>query len=203
VEEDVRRLQVAMDETAVVELREARRDPPGDAGRLGVRQWPLRQPLLERPAVQPLERHERAGLSLAVVVDAHDVLVPECGEGLRLTAEPAEVRGRREDLQRDGAVERRVVRAPDLGHRAVALQLFEPVAPGDFVSWSHDYYGMHPAWLHYSPSRRPSNGCWGALAGFRQRTCRLPRRAGASARRTCVRESTCRRSRARRWTVWP
>ena len=68
---------------------------------------PSRQPLLERPAVQPLERHERAGLVLAVVVDAHDVLVRERGESLRLAAEPVEVRGRGEDLQRDRAVERR------------------------------------------------------------------------------------------------
>src|SRR5947208_3967381 len=182
-----------MDETVVVELREARRDALGDAGRLGGRQWPLRQPLLERSAVQPLECHERAGLGLAVVEDAHDVLVRERGQSLRLTAEPAEVRGRREDLQCDRTVECRVVRAPDLGHRAVALQFFEPVAPGDFVSCSHDYYGMHPAWLHYSPSRKPSSGCWGTLAGSPQRACRLPRRAGASARRTCVRASTCRR----------
>ena len=58
--------------------------------------------------------------------------------GLRLAPEPVEVCGRREDLQRDGAVERVVVRPPDLRHRAVALQLVEPVAPGDFVSGSHE-----------------------------------------------------------------
>src|SRR4029079_9091176 len=32
-----------------------------------------------------------------------------------------------------------VVCPPDLRHRAVTLQLVEPVAPCDFVSWPHDY----------------------------------------------------------------
>ena len=114
-------------------MRETGSHASGDPMRLGGGQRPMCQPLLERSAMQPLERHVGARLVLSVVVDAHDVLVRERGESLRLTAEAAEVSGRREDLQRDGAIECVVVRPPDLRHRAVALQLVEPVAAGDLV----------------------------------------------------------------------
>jgi hypothetical protein len=66
--------------------------------RLVGRQRPVRQAILERSAWQPLERHERPGLALAIVEDAHEVLVREPGGRLRLAAEPLEVCGRREDL---------------------------------------------------------------------------------------------------------
>ena len=128
-----------MDEAAGVEMGEPGSDPFRDAARLLRGQRLPGQALLERPVGQPLESHERAGLVLAVVEDAHDVLVRERRDRLRLPPEPLQVGGRREHLHGHGPVERVVVRAPDLRHRAAALQLFEPVAAGDLVSGVHDY----------------------------------------------------------------
>ena len=121
VEEDVRRLQVTVDEPSVVELREACRNAVRHALRLRERQRALLQAILERPARQPFERQERAGFVLAVVVDPHHVLVREGCERLPLAPEAAQVGGRRQDLERNRPVERLVVRAPDLRHRTVAL----------------------------------------------------------------------------------
>ena len=89
VEHDVGGLEVAVDEPAGVEVREPRGHPQRHASRLGGRQRLVPQAFLERPAGQPLECHERPGLVLAIVVDAHDVLVGEGTECLRLPTEAA------------------------------------------------------------------------------------------------------------------
>ena len=177
--------------------------PCAIALRLGGRQRLRRQPLLERPARQPLERHERPGLVLAVVVDAHHVLVRQRGDGLRLAPEPPEVGGRREDLQRDGPVERaRRARArPPTSARG-------PAAP-------RAGSGRRPRLRVSRHTVLPDSGVathprGGAGAGARARrarcrpsTCRRRRRRDASLRRTCAPASTSRRSPARRWTASP
>ncbi|HEY0613301.1 MAG TPA: gephyrin-like molybdotransferase Glp, partial [Candidatus Elarobacter sp.] len=140
VEEDVRRLEVAMDEAAVVQMREtggdSRRDPAGFV----IRERPacFAEPFFERPARQPLERHERPGRVLAVVVDAHHVLVTERRNRPRLAPETLEIGARIEHLQCHRSVERVVVCTPHLGHRSAAGHLLEAVAVRDLVSGVHE-----------------------------------------------------------------
>ena len=93
------------------------------------------------------ERRERAPLDVlhhdvlrvavgAGVEDAHDVRVVQARRGLRLTAEPRDESGVavervEEDLDRDGAVERRVEAPEDLGHPALADPGLDGVALAD------------------------------------------------------------------------
>ena len=166
-----------MHETAAVEMREPGRDPLGHAPRLVWRQRFRAETIFERPSRQPLERDERPGLSLAVVVDARHVLVRQRRGGLRLAPEAAEVGGRGENLERDRAIERAVVRAPDLRHRPAALQLFEPVAAGDLISLIHDYYGMPDGFTAHP--RRGAGADPGSCAAASGRAC--PDRRGRRA----------------------
>jgi len=174
VEEDVRRLQVAMDEDAVVELRQARREPWAmrDVSALaGAR----RQPPSSVPPCSHSSAMKRAGLGLAVVLDAHDVSRARGRPELRLTLEPASC-GRREDLQRDGAVER-VCRAraiPRTSARGPEAHRAGFTTGGTSSPCVSDYYGVTPSvGFHYSPleeaQQRVMEARW---SGSRKRACR-------------------------------
>ena len=93
VEEDVRGLEVAVDEAARVGLREPGGDLGSDLERLLVRQRSSReQPVFERSARQVLEHHVAVAVALAVVVDAADVGVVEPSDRAGLPLEASRVR---------------------------------------------------------------------------------------------------------------
>ncbi len=136
VEEDVRRLQVTMDEAALVRVREARGDLLRDPAGLPVRQRAAgREPVLERAARQVLEDHVRALVCLPVVEELADVGMRERGDRPRLPLEAGAVGVGRDQLDGDPPSELAVLREPDRGHGAAAERLLEVVAVRDRPTW--------------------------------------------------------------------
>jgi hypothetical protein len=132
VEDDVRRLQVAVDQATVVRVCEARRDVCGDALALRVVEWlPGSKPVFERAAGEVLEHHVRTALRAPVVVDPADVRVRERSDRLSFSLEPLGIGVGSEQLQCDVSVELRVVRKPDLCHPAGSELLLETVSASD------------------------------------------------------------------------
>ncbi len=130
-QDDVRRLQVAVDDPLRVRFREAARDRVGDADRLLGRQPAERvDAAAERLTRQELHRDEEARrllpLDLAVVEHRDDVRVLELREDARLAREALlklrVVLARRpfdvQHLQRDVATERHLLGAVHLPHSA-------------------------------------------------------------------------------------
>ena len=132
VEQDVRGLQVAVHEPALVGMCEAGGDRDRDALCLVVREGPPGgEPLLEGAVRQVLEHHVRPAVRFAVVVERADVRVRERGHGPSLALEPGAVGARCEHLDRDPAVELVVVGEPDGAHRPAAQRLEQPVPACD------------------------------------------------------------------------
>ena len=74
VEEHVRGFQVAVDEAAVMRVSEAGGKLAGDSRCLLVRPWLTgNEPVLERPAGEILEDHERPSGRHAIVIEAADI----------------------------------------------------------------------------------------------------------------------------------
>ena len=71
--------------------------------------------------------------------------------------ETLEIRRRRQNLQGDCATQRLVVCTPDLRHRSMTLELFEPVAAGDLISGLHNSLYL-PVAVGYSCEWAPA---WG------------------------------------------
>ena len=95
--------------------------------------------VLERGALDVLHRDPVAPVGLAAVVDADHVRVLEPGRGLRLAAEALDelrVLGEAlvQELERDPAVEHRVVGEPDVRHPAAAEAADQRVAVADPLS---------------------------------------------------------------------
>ena len=202
VEEDVRRLQVAMDEPALVRVRE----PCGDLGRdpqcLRVGQRRARfQAILERAVRQVLEHHVRLSVGLAVVVERAEVRMRERGGRARFALEAGAVGGRREELHRDAAGRApgpRRARPSSSPHDRVARSAGTALRSARRSSPA-DYRGR--SWKLCRGSTRRSGSCSHGRGRSPPRTSRSRRpRAGCSPRPR-VPPSTCRRSTARRWTA--
>ena len=132
VEEHVRRLQVAMDEPAVVRVREPGRDAARDLLGLGVGQRrALAEPVLERSARQVLEHHERPAGDLAVVEELVHVRMRERRRCAGLALEARRIGVAAEQLQSDAAAELEILGEEDLGHRSVAEPLDDAVPARD------------------------------------------------------------------------
>ena len=131
VEEDVRGLQVAVDDPVRVRMGEAGGDLGREPLRLEVGQRPTAaEALLERAAAEVFEDEVRPALGLADVVDPGDVRMGQRGDRAGLPDEPRRVGVAREELERHEAPELAVLGQPDLGHAAAAEQVakLEPVA---------------------------------------------------------------------------
>jgi hypothetical protein len=114
-------LEVAVDDTVLVGGRKGVGDLRSDLERLGQGERPLLQRLGERLAAQVLHHEERLALLLPDVVQRADGGVLEGGDGARLPLEAGAQRGieselRRQDLQRDRALEAGVAGPVDLAH---------------------------------------------------------------------------------------
>jgi hypothetical protein len=133
VDQDVRRLHVAVHEPVCVGDVQRACDLPADAdAALRFQRAVPKQRLQVGAADQPHGDVELA-TDLPRVVDRDDVRMLERGGEARLAQEPLAERYvlrqlRREQLQRDVAIEGEVARAVDDAHSAAAKNFVEPVA---------------------------------------------------------------------------
>ena len=133
VDEDVLRLDVAMDEPRCVRGVECRRDRCEQAQRAGGVELARVDEVLQRVAAHVAHREIQAVLGLAGVVDRDDVRVVERRLDLALAAEARAERlvgGQRrvEQLQRDRAVQGLLRREVHGAHAAAAEQALDAVA---------------------------------------------------------------------------
>jgi hypothetical protein len=132
-DEDVGRLDVAVDESARVGGVQGGSDLPGDRDCLFFRQRPFCKQLLELGAVDVAHGDVQLAGDLAGVVDGDDVRVVdrggEAGLAQEALAEPFVFRELgSENLQRHRPFEREVVGAVDHPHPAPADQRLDPIA---------------------------------------------------------------------------
>ena len=132
VEQHVRRLDVAVHDAVRVRVVERGGDLGEDRGRGLRRERPPPEPVAERAAGHEPQRHPGPAVLDPVGVHRQDVRVLEPRRHARLLPEALgegrvvqQLRG--QDLQRDLALERRVVRANDDGHAAAAERSDDPV----------------------------------------------------------------------------
>ena len=83
-DEDVRRLEIAMDDAALMECVEGAQDRQGDSGCLGQGDGPLREPHVERLAVEQLHCDEDPLANLVYLVDLADGGMVHARRGPRL-----------------------------------------------------------------------------------------------------------------------
>jgi hypothetical protein len=140
-EEDVRWLQISMDDPLAVRRLEAARDPEGDVHRTF--DGETRRAALEGgrqiDALEQLHHEVRAALELADVVDAHDVVGLELRGGDRFPLEALEralLLGAvvAHDLERDARLAPQMGRAIDAAHPAGAEARVDPVAAVEDVA---------------------------------------------------------------------
>ena len=126
-DDDVLRLDVAMQDSGAVCCRDRRCDLRADREERASLDAVLQQ-LAQRPPRQILHRDEVLAVVLADLVDRHDARVIQRRQRLRFVAQRA-LRGvASQQLQRDVALERRISREEDLTHPAVAEQAHDLIA---------------------------------------------------------------------------
>ncbi len=141
-DEHIARLDVAVDHSVAMRVRQRPGDIGGDfGGPVGVQRSGRAQDRRQGPAVDELHDDEVGTAVLAPVEDGHDVGVRQVGCRLGLAAEafherPVHRQLGKEHLESDRAVEQLVVGAIHLGHAAACHQMRELVAsrehPGCF-----------------------------------------------------------------------
>ncbi len=141
VDEDVLRLQVAVDDPLAMGEARCAQDLAGEVDRV-LGGHPTLDELLQLRPVDVLHRDEVGVAELAAIEDADDVRVLEAGRGLGLAAEALdELLVLREavvqHLDRDVAIEFVVVRQPDVGHASRAELVLDHVALVDHGPLAH------------------------------------------------------------------
>jgi hypothetical protein len=158
VEHQIRRLQIAVEDSAIVRGREPGTELPREIERLVGRQ--ATDPLRERReifAVDVLHREKRQAVHFADVVDAADVRMRDLSRAPDLLVELREPRGIaadrfREKLERDRLAEPKVVRTIHLAHAALAERSNHPITAGD------DGARQEPAFIDDGTRREPAGG---------------------------------------------
>ena len=124
-QQDVARLQVAVDDAQAVRLGDAVRQRLDQLDRLPRRPGGAGELPVQAPAIDELQLEERQAVGLAAVVDLHDVGVLQAGDGLRLGQEAAHglvvgMGTRQDHLQDAGAFQEDLPGAVDDAHAAAA-----------------------------------------------------------------------------------
>jgi hypothetical protein len=145
-EEEVRRLDVAMNDPARVRGAERLGHVPRDRHRIADRERPAREALAQILAVEPLHHEVRlAALGRAVRERAHDARVAHGLEQLRLARETCDLllAARKQDLHRRGRSGVAIDGAEDPPHPAGRSRALDHEAPRDDVTDPHSR-GMLP-----------------------------------------------------------
>jgi hypothetical protein len=175
---DVGRLDIAVDETALVGRLQPERDLPPQAQNLGDgRLAAALEPAVQRQTFEEFHREERHAAVLADLVDGDDMVALHGGGGLGLAQEAA-VGGlvggqfRFHDLERDFPFQAEVLGQEDDAHTAAAQHLEHtvPAEPADFARPQrrrqevvHLLRGLR------APRRRP--GRWRSVGGGSRHPC--------------------------------
>jgi hypothetical protein len=135
LEQDVLRLDVAVDDALPVGIRERRRRPARDPDRLEDREGAVPgEPLAQRFPRDPRHHVIEDPVGVAGVVEREDVRMGEARGGADLEEEPLRPEGRGEPrpehLERDAAVMAEVVREVHRGRAAAAELALDRVPPG-------------------------------------------------------------------------
>ena len=141
-EEDVLRLEIAVDDAAHVRGAERARDLADDAERVLDAERAAAHAGVERLAVEHL--HDEVGAAVGVgaeVEDLHDAGVGDRGRGARLVEEAGDDVGaarvlRVEHLDRDPAWQQQVRAEPHFAHAAGTDPIDQPVRP-DLLAFRH------------------------------------------------------------------
>ena len=144
-QEQVRRLQVAMDHPARVQRVERIEDLQRDGGGVGRRQRPTCHARAERLAREELHRHDQPVVGLLDFVELADVGMRDAGRGPGLTPQPfprrvVDLAANR--LQSDSAIEPFIAGRVHDPHAALADLPFDLVAP-DTVGYRRRRRGGH------------------------------------------------------------
>jgi hypothetical protein len=130
---DVFRFEIAMRDATLVSAAEDVGDFRGDAERLAQLHRSAGHETAQRLAFDELHRDVGDRILAADVVDGHDVRMIESRGGARLLLEAPERLGagdvRRQDFQRDVAVELRITGAVNLSHSAGADRRDDAIRP--------------------------------------------------------------------------
>ncbi len=131
-EEDVRGLQIAMDDAVAVQGVQSREHAQRDRQSVSRRQRRLRQPLRQRLPLQQLHGQEELPVLLAQLVELTDGRMIDACRHTRLALEPLPRLGiggiRPQRLDRDGTFEAVVVGRIDHAHASLAEYARNPVA---------------------------------------------------------------------------
>ena len=135
VDQNVLRLQVAVDDAVLVRVLHARQHLADDLDCLGHRETALDQ-VLERRPLHVLHRDEVGPVECPTVEHPDHVRVLQPGGARSLAAEALDellvlCEPRVQELERDTPVEQRILGAPDVRHPARAEAPQQPVAPSD------------------------------------------------------------------------
>ena len=140
LEEEVARLEIAVDDPVRVHRAERLRDALPEQERLGERERRALQARLEALSFEPLH-HEvaLAAVDLTVGDEAHDAVVIEARDELRLADEAGGVAriAAVEQLQRDGAAGVLIEGAPHRAHPAGAGERLDAESSADKISAAH------------------------------------------------------------------
>ncbi len=140
LEEQVARLQIAVDDAARVHRAERLGGALAEHERLRERERRALEALLEALSVEPLHHEEAlAAVELAVRDVADDAVVREARDELRLAEEARGVAriAPVQDLQRDGAAPLLVVRSPHGAHPAGSGQALDAESSADQITAAH------------------------------------------------------------------
>ena len=144
--EDVGRLQIAVDDAAVVRRGEPLGDLRAVLERLSDRQRPTRNHRRQGFTVEQFRHRVGDGALFPDVVNRDDVRIGKRGEGLHLALEPRERRwidgeNRRQHLDGDVAPEPRIARAVDFAHPTGANRA-DDFVDAETRAWGQPHYGV-------------------------------------------------------------
>jgi hypothetical protein len=137
---DIGRLNISMQDAALMSERKRRSDLPGYEQRLGHRHWTAADPGTERLSVDVFHDNEPTPIDIADFINRHDVRVVERGSGACFLLESSDAfridaESPRQNLQSDLPAELEILGEIDMAHAAGAKKFQEAVMTDLGLNW--------------------------------------------------------------------